>query len=799
MKPFLILSILFLGFITLHGEGFYEGKVISSIKVDISGPPTVGKSYIKQNLQVEEGSIYGTPSIDKSIRNLMDTGSIKDVKVFIDPEKSNQDGLTIVFKVVTKPRIEKIIFEGNDKLSNKKLSKTITLQVGELYDESMAKSDKILLEDLYLEKGFWNSSVNYQITPSKDDPSKIILQFDLVENDSRKIRKILFSGNTQLKDHELLDVMETAPWRFWRFWSQRSKYQPRVLEEDLDKISQSYRNEGFLDVKIDHANITLTTVGSSRIDLHIKIEEGSRSYFGKQRVLGQAVLDEKTILGDSLIKAGNPYSPVLLSKERSRIKRLYGNDGYLDTQIRVNRKSNLEKNQIDLDFEITENNKFTVNSIEVRGNEKTKTIVLIRELALAPGETFDLTRMETSEARLQNTRLFERVNITDEPISSGDPELRNSRRNLVVDVEEGRTGHVSFGVGFSTLEKAMMYAEFRQGNFDLMKWRAPHRLQGDGQKFRLRLKLGSRSNEARLALEEPWFLNRRVAAGFEIFREKSDYQSSYYDELRAGFEIYFRKRLFELVEGRLFYSYEDVLIEDIELGAKTFWITNPVTGDPAYNASSNEIQRTISKVGLSLSRDTRDALLFPTEGSIFIIRKEFAGGIFGGDADYGRFEVQGARFFKTFDAMEQVLSVSGRAGTLGKFDGKDANVPFFEKFFLGGPYNLRGWDYRDAGPNDPIAKEPTGGNSYSYASLEYTFKVADPLRFALFYDGGFLRRGDFKLSPGSDDEGWHDNWGLGIRIMVMGMPLRLDLGFPLADPSESGSSTQFHFSGGTRF
>ncbi|MEL0098183.1 MAG: outer membrane protein assembly factor BamA [Opitutae bacterium] len=799
MKPFLILSILFLGFITLHGEGFYEGKVISSIKVDISGPPTVGKSYIKQNLQVEEGSIYGTPSIDKSIRNLMDTGSIKDVKVFIDPEKSNQDGLTIVFKVVTKPRIEKIIFEGNDKLSNKKLSKTITLQVGELYDESMAKSDKILLEDLYLEKGFWNSSVNYQITPSKDDPSKIILQFDLVENDSRKIRKILFSGNTQLKDHELLDVMETAPWRFWRFWSQRSKYQPRVLEEDLDKISQSYRNEGFLDVKIDHANITLTTVGSSRIDLHIKIEEGSRSYFGKQRVLGQAVLDEKTILGDSLIKAGNPYSPVLLSKERSRIKRLYGNDGYLDTQIRVNRKSNLEKNQIDLDFEITENNKFTVNSIEVRGNEKTKTIVLIRELALAPGETFDLTRMETSEARLQNTRLFERVNITDEPISSGDPELRNSRRNLVVDVEEGRTGHVSFGVGFSTLEKAMMYAEFRQGNFDLMKWRAPYRLQGDGQKFRLRLKLGSRSNEARLALEEPWFLNRRVAAGFEIFREKSDYQSSYYDELRAGFEIYFRKRLFELVEGRLFYSYEDVLIEDIALGAKTFWITNPVTGDPAYNASSNEIQRTISKVGLSLSRDTRDALLFPTEGSIFIIRKEFAGGIFGGDADYGRFEVQGARFFKTFDAMEQVLSVSGRAGTLGKFDGKDANVPFFEKFFLGGPYNLRGWDYRDAGPNDPIAKEPTGGNSYSYASLEYTFKVADPLRFALFYDGGFLRRGDFKLSPGSDDEGWHDNWGLGIRIMVMGMPLRLDLGFPLADPSESGSSTQFHFSGGTRF
>jgi len=793
MKQIFLIALFWLGLLSIHGQESFEGKRISSIKVEVTGPPTVGKSYIKQNLQVEEGSIYSSSSIDKSIHNLMGTGSVRDVKVFIDPKKSNQQGLAVIFKVATKPRIEKILFYGNDELSDKKLLKSITSQVGELLDESVAKADKISLEDLYLEKGFWNSQVNYQILESEDDQSKVILRFDLVENDSRKIRKISFAGNSQLKDSELLDVMETAPWRFWRFWSKRSKYQPRILEEDLEQISQVYRNKGFLDVRINQGKIKISEIGKNRIDLQIEIHEGTRSFFGKQKIFGQAVMDEETLMQATLLNRGEPYSPSLLSKERSRIKRLYGDKGYLDAQILVNRKSNIEENQIDLDFEITENNKFTVNSIEVRGNEKTKTIVLIRELALAPGETFDLARMETSEARLRNTKLFDSVEINDEPITVGDPELRNSRRNMVVDVQEGRTGHVSFGVGFSTLEKAMMYAEFRQGNFDIMKWRAPHRLQGDGQKFRLRLKLGSRSNEARLAIEEPWFLNRRVAAGFEVFREKSDYQSSYYDELRAGFEIYFRKRLFELVEGRLFYSFEDVLIEDIESTTRTRWIRN----DPAYQSSSNEIERTISKIGLTLSRDTRDVLLFPTDGSIVTIRKEFAGGIFGGDADYGRFEIQGARFFKTFDTMEQVLSISGRTGTLGKFDGEDANVPFFEKFFLGGPYNLRGWDYREAGRN--IEGEPIGGNSFTYASLEYTFKIADPLRFAIFYDGGFLREDDFKLIPGNSEEGWHDNWGLGIRIMVMGMPLRLDLGFPMSDPSNSGSSTQFHFSGGTRF
>ena len=269
------------------------------------------------------------------------------------------------------------------------------------------------------------------------------------------------------------------------------------------------------------------------------------------------------------------------------------------------------------------------------------------------------------------------------------------------------------------------------------------------------------------------------------------------DRLRAGFEIYFRKRLFELVEGRLFYSYEDVLIDDIDVSLTR---TQFIRDDSRYNPTANEIQRVISKVGLTLSRDTRDALLFPTMGSVITMRKEFAGGIFGGDADYGRFEIQGTRFFQTYDAMEQVLTISGKFGTLGKFEnGKDADVPFFDRFFMGGPYNLRGWDYREAGPLFERTDEPEGGNSLSYATLEYTFRLADPLRFALFYDGGFLRRKDFKFTPGNRDEDWHDNWGLGLRIMVMGMPLRLDLGFPMTDPSGNGASTQFHFSGGTRF
>ena len=791
--PFLFLLS---GMMILWSQVVPDGKTISSISIELEGPDTIGKSFILQNLQIETGIPYKSNAIDKSITNLMATGAIDDVKVFLDPEISTEQEVALVFKVYTKARIGTITFEGNNKLSDRKLEKEIEISIGELLDESEIKADQRALEELYLEKGFWNSQVDSQILTEEEGRSVSVV-FKIIENEKRKIGKIIFEGNKNISDKKLLKEMETAPWRFWRFWSKRSRYQPSIFEEDLIKLRTAFRDQGFLDVTIEQGGVKIIPKGSNSLDVVIRVDEGERSYFGEISIVGNSVITAKDLKrldsrADKELKKGDHYSPTLLSKERNRLRRKYGEQGYLDARVVSIRKPNLQTGQIDLRFEITENNKFTVNTIQVRGNEKTKTTAIVRELALAPGETFDLLRMETSESRLRNTRFFEKVTLDDEPIASQDPELQSSRRNLVVNVEEGRTGHVSFGVGFSTLEKAMMFAEFRQGNFDIMRWRSPHRLQGDGQKFRLRLKLGARSNEVRLALEEPWFMNRRVAAGFELFREKSDYYSSYYDEMRAGFEVYFRKRLFELVEGRLFYRLEDVIISDIGIGAPNF-----IRSDPKYDLSKNEIDRTISKVGLSLTRDTRNSILFPSEGSIVTLRKEFAGGPFGGDADYGRFELQGAKFFETFTPMEQVLSIVGRTGTLGRFDGKDADVPFFEKFFLGGPYNLRGWDYREAGPQ--VLKEPNGGNSYSYLSAEYTFKIADPLRFAVFYDGGFLRTNDFKFLPGDDMEGWHDNWGLGARIMVMGMPLRLDLGFPISDPTKTGGSPQFHFSGGTRF
>ena len=317
-----------------------SGKKISSIEIALDGPKTLGKSFLLQNLQVEVGMIYDPNSIDKSIRNLIATGSVDDVKVFYDPEKSSAEGVALIFKVKAKARISQIRFSGNDKLSDKKLEKTISLTVGDLFDDSEFKSDQLALEKLYLEKGYWNAKISSDLKKTNANGGIEIL-FKIEENEKRKIRRIQFVGNSKLSSKELLAEMETAPWRFWRFWSKRSKYRPSILEEDLNNLKTLYRNQGFLDVGIDQSSVEIKPEGKSNLDLLIKISEGDRSFFGEYQIVGNVILSKDYLLDDKgadkdnrfEIKKGEPYSPAKLNAEISRLRRKYGEKGYLDVRI----------------------------------------------------------------------------------------------------------------------------------------------------------------------------------------------------------------------------------------------------------------------------------------------------------------------------------------------------------------------------------------------------------------------------------------------------------------------------------
>ena len=754
-------------------------QFVESIDINFTGPRSLTPEYILANIQIAKGGPYTNAKLDQSIRTLYETELIE----FVDSrvEKLPGDKVKVIFNIKSKFRIKNTLFRGNEKIKSdrflhKDTDKGITSVPGTFLDELKVKKDRDFILELYRKRGYAKVTLDYEIIK---DAERATVVFNIDEGTKIKIKRVEFNGNNEIREGKLRRVVDTRRWTPLSWFRDTGKYREETLAEDIDKLREFYKEKGYLDVQVSERDIQLQYPSPGKLLVSFNVKEGSQYFVGDTEIRGNTIFTTEEILTSLRLEKGDAFVPSKVENDRENIRKFYGSRGYLDCVVRANRRPNLNTRAIDMVYEIREGEKILLDSINIQGNTKTKTNVILRELALAPGDVFDMTRMDSSRLRLMNTRFFEDVNIVDEETEVP------GRRNMRITVKEARTGNLTFGAGFSSIERAILFAEVTQGNFDLFNWR--DFFQGDGQKFRLRAQLGSRSNEFVLYVEEPWLFEQRLAGGFEIYRRQSEFFGPF-AERRAGFEVFLRKVLFEMVEGRISYNLDQVDIYDLEANAP-----------PSIRSfvEETDMPLLVSKVEGTLLRDNRKGnIMFPTSGSRIEWRNELAGSVFGGDADYWKTEVRSIKFIPTFEAMEQNLSLLGRVGFISAID--DSTVPFFDRFFLGGPYSLRGFGFRDVGPKEIGSTgnaDPIGGNTYGMFSVEYTFKLAEPLRFSVYYDAGFVQEEEFDFDP-SD---YNSNWGLGLSIMVMGAPLRLDLGFPMETDQYNDQTHEFNFSFGTRF
>ena len=742
---------------------------VQEVRVRYDGFPSVSEALIRGNIQLQKGSLFEQSAIDRSIRSLYRTGFFEFIAADVD-EVSGAE-VVVTFRVKPKYRIASIDFVGNDKLSDRRLEKETGIEVGDFFDEFNAKSDEDAIFALYLKKGYSDVDVDYEYV-SNDATGQIDVQFLISEGQKFRVGNISFTGIGDLSDSKLRSVMQLKQWNVFLSWlSGTGRFDPDLLVDDRQTLLAYIRDQGYLDVKIPESAIEIEYPKENVVDVNIEVDLGKQYSVGSVSVAGNTLFSDEEILDQTDLETGDVFSPSQVAAATEEIRLFYGADGYLETRVRAMRSPNLQTGAIDLTYQIAESQKYDVESINLQGNTKTKSIVIIRELALAPGDTFDLRRMRNSQLRLENTRYFDSVNLR--PESTNIP----GKKDLSISVQEGRTGNLTFGAGFSSVEKAVFFAEISQGNFDLFNWRSY--FQGDGQKFRVRFQIGSQSNEIVIAFEEPWLFERQLALGFDIFRRETDFNSTEYNELRTGFDVYLRKRLFELVEGRLSYTLENVDIFDVSENASS-------------QIKEEEGKKLISKVGLTLTRDTRDRLIITRKGNRLEYNTQVAGGPFGGDVDYWKNQIWASQFIPTFEWLNQGFAAFGRIGTIVPYG--DSNVPFFDRFFLGGPNTLRGFGYRDVGPVDDN-DEPIGGNSFGYISFEYMVQLADPLEVVLFYDWGFVNPDDWDFATSA----YNDDWGFGFRVFILGAPLRIDFGFPITSSPTNDDGMQFNFSFGTRF
>lgn len=745
-----------------------EVPVVDEVVINFTGLRNISDDAVLVHVQIREGMDFDQNLVDRSIRSLYATGLFENVEARTEP--IDEKKVRLVFDVRAKYRISQIFISGNKKLKGRKLSEKIESRQGGVLDERIVDKDRDAIYEYYLDKGFTNIDVDYEIDR---DPvtgfGSIVFYID--EGGKRKIHSITFVGNDTIKSRKLRKKMKTKKHNFMSILSGGSKFNEVTFQEDLDKLREFYKDEGYLDIKIDESDITLDYPSKKSIAITINLNEGRQYHIGEVSVVGNKLFTSEQLKNVLRLRPGDVFSPSKLDKDQEGLTDFYGLIGYLDTYVRPERKPNIATGDIDLVYKIEEGERVYVESINIEGNTKTRSVVILRELALAPGDVFNMVRMKNSQARLENTRFFEEVNLS--PESTNIP----GRRNLKITVSEGRTGQFQFGAGFGSVQGGVFFAEFSQGNFDLFNWRSF--FQGDGQKFRLRFSLGSRSSSFVLAFEEPWLFEKRLAFSFQLFREESEFNSSLFNERRSGFEVSFRKRLFRLWDGTISYRYEVVDIYDVNTQIAPEIILRELG------------KRTVSKVGFSLLRDIRNNLIYTTRGSRLLFYTEFAG--LGGDTEYIKFETRYARYIPTLRFANQSVAILARMGTL--YETGDRAVPFFDRFFLGGPSDLRGFEFRDVGPKDPGSEDPLGGNSYGFASVEYTFEVAEPLRLAIFYDWGFVNSRSENFNTGRANS----NWGVGVRIMVLNNPMRLDLGIPITSDEFNDKGNQFNFSFGSRF
>jgi outer membrane protein insertion porin family len=820
----LLAVLLFLAWLPASFSQFSSLK-IAKIEIKHVGPQAVSDEMIRSNVRVKLGDPYLPLAVDDDVRNLYATGFFYNIRVTAD---TKPEGVVLTYIVQGKPRLMEIRFQGNKKYKDAKLRKKLTSKISEPLDERKVFTDGQELQKMYQKAGYPRTEIN-PVTSINEESGRATVTFEIKESPKIKIIRVEFVGAKAFTQKKLRKQIKTrAHWMFsWLTGSGTLK--DEQFEDDKEKLGEFYREHGYIDFEIKEVQFLHPTARTMLVQF--TIYEGAEYKVGAVKFVGNKLFslgditnglrrieDSKKVKNGPNglpMDVGNVFKPSGMGKDIEAVEDFYGGHGYIDVStstrnLTVVRIPNTDTGTMDLEFRIDEGQKSYIEKVEIRGNTKTKDKVIRRELAVSPGEPFDMVRVKLSKQRLEGLQYFSKVDARPEPTDIP------SHKNLVIGVDEANTGHLMVGAGFSSIDALVGYAEVSQGNFDLFH---PPTFTGGGQKLRLRVQLGTQRQDYLISFIEPWFTGRKLSLGVDLYYHEWNFQSldNIYDEVRAGASFSLERALgSDFLRGRVSYTVEDV---GILLNSPFHdWMysngrgpapapssqgsigSSGVSGAPGQvippNLPNAILAETgyhfLSRVGTSLAYDTRNSVRLSDKGQRTELGAQFVGGPLGGDKEFYKLDFTTAWYFPGFK-KGHVLELGGRAGVAKSLQSGD--VPFYERYYLGGIYSLRGFKYRSVSPREFGFNEPIGGDSFWFGFAEYSIPLFEQehgigVRLAAFYDIGNVASSSYSFNFNNFD----DNWGIGLRLNLPIGPLRLDYGIPIHHDIYNGSSGQFQFS-----
>ncbi len=735
--------------------------MIRAIEVEYTGPASISRERILAQMRTKVGQPYSNEIVQEDIKALYRTGYIRNVRIFAQPQG---DGLKVIVAVQTRAIVREIEIVGAERIKPKRLRKEIKVSLNHAVDEQQLEEAREKIIEVYQGHGFNDVNVQFRVDPIDEKRGTARVVFTVNEGAKGAISQVRFEGNAHISERTLRKQMKTRGRTLIYFVDKTGRLDEVQLEQDLDKIREYYQNHGFIDVEIKEVRKDRTQKGPMIIT--IVISEGPQYHVRKLTISGYEHSTEARFRAFLKMKEGSVYSPKQLRDDAKAVADAYGSGGYVDLVI-TPEGTPAGPGLIDVHYIIEEGTRSFVNRVNIEGNTRTKDKVIRREVLVAPGDVFNTVRVDTTKKRLENLGYFAKVETY--PEETDIP----GRKDLTILVQEKRTGSLSFGGGFSTIDKLVGFAELTQGNFDLFNWPS---FTGGGQKFRLRLQYGTERKDFILTITEPYFLDRRLALTGQAFYTEANYLSADYDQRNYGFMFELRKPINTYTYGTLGYTLQNVEIFNVAASSPEFILLQSGTF-------------TESKVFSSLVFDSRDNPLLSHRGQRITFSPSIAGGFLGGDTQIYALDLEGSQYFHL--PKDTILLLNGEIATVSQW-GSGSEVPIFERLYLGGSNNLRGFPFREVGPQEN--GEPIGGQSMARATIEWTFPIIEKARGAVFYDTGFDNTSawSFGFNHMASDV------GVGLRLDLPIGPLRLDYGYPVMRDGYHGGG-HFNFNVGYQF
>jgi outer membrane protein insertion porin family len=785
----------------------WQGRPID--RVQFRGNRKVEDDAIRVQLLSKAGTLLDAAKLREDLRAMWKMGFFADIDV--EGEVGPSGGVTLTFAVKEKPSIRKVLIAGNNEVELSKINEVIDLELDTIVDISKVKKNRDKIADQYVQKGFYLATVDYEIKPVNE--AEVDVWFKIDEKAKVRIREIQFIGNNNISDDELRSVIATRRADSLSFLNDSGVYSQEAFERDLLIISAHYWDRGYANVKVGTPQLRLSR-DKQYMYLSIPIDEGPVFTIGAVNFKGDLIGGPAKNLEKIKMRPGVKFSRTMIAEDREALSSYYQDQGYAYANVLPLTKVDLDKKQINLTYEVARGKRAYFERINVRGNSKTRDKVIRREMRISEGELFNNTNLEVSKRRIMALGYFENVVVSTKRGSSDEFVEVN------VEVSERPTGTFQIGAGFSSVENFIAQAQISQNN-----------LFGRGQTLALQAQISSLRQLFLLRFVEPYFLDTQWTFAFDLYNQSRGFGTFYRNAsggtLTWGYPLspWFNEgTTIRDVRAFLTYKLEDVSITTGSGGFANLGATSaPIASTSVANLFRGGVT---SSLRASLSWDSRNNRLFPTEGYYHSIFAEYASKYTGSENKFVRWGGFARHYRPLWGPF--VLHLNAELGITTSTD--PLGVPISERYLVGGIYNIRGFAPLSLGPKlrtqppgdvgQSLGSLPLGGNMQIIFNSEIEFPLFKKVGISgvVFFDMGNaynledrycsgLQRKNSSIPiqfdpcfrfPQSLTSGMRKSVGFGFRWISPIGPLRFEWGIPL-DPQVGEDPLVFEFTIGNFF